>query len=118
MADKLKELVAQFDAREARLQQVQTEQQLQQKLFEAQLAKAKIERAELNTEFTKERLEMHKQLLEASQQNEQLISKIAEGGKAEQVQTKAKKSMVQYYFSLVRATGRNRLRSGKRGKIP
>ena len=35
--------------------------------------KAKIEKAEMNTEFTRERLEMHKQLLEATQMNEDLV---------------------------------------------
>ena len=44
------------------------------KLYEAKLAKAKIEKAEMNTEFTKERLDMHKQLLEATQLNEDLLS--------------------------------------------
>jgi hypothetical protein len=42
------------------------------------LAKAKIERAEMNADFTRERLEMHKQLLEAKQENQQILQQSQE----------------------------------------
>ena len=36
-------------------------------LYEAKLTKAKLERAEMATDFTKERLELHKSLVEAKE---------------------------------------------------
>lgn len=46
-------------------------------MYEAQLAKSKIERAEANAAFTRERLEMHKQLLESKKENEELLEQTA-----------------------------------------
>ena len=51
-------MLAQYEAREKLIANKSTEYDLQLKLYEAQLAKAKIERAEINTDFTKERLEV------------------------------------------------------------
>ena len=49
----------------------------QTQLYDAQMAKAKVERAEMSADFTKERLELHSQLLQARQQNEQLLAQAA-----------------------------------------
>lgn len=52
------ELLAQYEKREKLIADKAHEYDLQLKLYEAQLAKSKIERAEINTDFTKERLEV------------------------------------------------------------
>ncbi|XP_059087721.1 alpha-taxilin-like isoform X2 [Tigriopus californicus] len=73
LSQKLAELLAQFEGKEQRMSSFKIEHDLQIKLFEAQLSKAKIEKAELNANFTKERLELHKALLEARKMNEELL---------------------------------------------
>lgn len=62
MADKVTELLGQFEAREKKLEGLREEYNLQIQLYEAKLAKAKIERAEVSADFTQERLELHKQV--------------------------------------------------------
>lgn len=64
LAEKLRELLKAHEAREMRIDELRTEFQLQTKLFEAQLAKAKLEKAEVAANFNQERLHMQKQLLE------------------------------------------------------
>ncbi len=44
-------------------------------LYEAKLNKAKLERAEMSTDFTKERLELHKSLVEAKEHIEILLKR-------------------------------------------
>ncbi len=73
MAKKLGTLLKQMEEKEKRMQGHMTEHQLQMQLYEAQLAKAKIQRAEASAEFTRERVEMHKRLLESRQENEELL---------------------------------------------
>ncbi len=51
---------------------------LQTKLFETQLAKAKIEKAEMNADFTRERLELHRSLLDANEQRDSAASHLRE----------------------------------------
>ncbi len=60
------------------MQNARTEFELQSQLYEAQLAKAKIERAEMTAEFTREKLELHKQLLESKEENETLLVETTE----------------------------------------
>ncbi len=47
----------------------------QVELYEAKLNKAKLERAEMSTDFTKERLELHKSLVEAKEHIEILLKR-------------------------------------------
>ena len=70
----LKEILGQYEAREKVIGTKCTEFDLQSKLYEAQLAKSKIERAELNADFTKERLEMHKAMLQLNQEKDEILS--------------------------------------------
>ena len=44
-------------------------------LYEAKLTKAKLERAEMSTDFTKERLELHKSLVEAKENIDILLKR-------------------------------------------
>jgi hypothetical protein len=44
-------------------------------LYEAKLTKAKLERAEMSTDFTKERLELHKSLVEAKENIDLLLKR-------------------------------------------
>ena len=44
-------------------------------MYEAKLNKAKLERAEMSTDFTKERLELHKSLVEAKEHIEILLKR-------------------------------------------
>ncbi len=76
LAQKLTLLLAQYEEREKKISSTTTELQLQLRLSEAQLAKSKIERAEANAEFTKERLQLHRDLLEARQENDALLDKV------------------------------------------
>ena len=48
---------------------------LQMELYEAKLTKAKLERAEMSTDFTKERLELHKSLVEAKENIDILLKR-------------------------------------------
>ena len=73
LTSKFSELLAQFEEREKRNSAFRIEADLQMKLFEAKLAKANIEKAEINADFTKERLGMHKELLESKKENADLF---------------------------------------------
>jgi hypothetical protein len=48
---------------------------LQMELYEAKLTKAKLERAEMSTDFTRERLELHKSLVEAKENIDILLKR-------------------------------------------
>lgn len=70
LASRLTELMGEYEQREKRIDAAITEYKLQLKLYEAQLAKAKIEKAELSADFTKERIELHKSLVESKHEAE------------------------------------------------
>merc|ERR1711997_64105 len=53
-----------------KVKMIAEEFKLKSDLYEAQIAKAKVEKAELNADFNKERLELQKQQLEAKKQIE------------------------------------------------
>ena len=55
--------------------QIAEEFKLKSDLYEAQIAKAKVEKAELNADFNKERLELQKQQLEAKKNIEILLTR-------------------------------------------
>ena len=55
--------------------QISQEFSLKTQLHEAQLAKAKVEKAEITTDFNAERLQLNKSLIEAKQQIDLLISR-------------------------------------------
>ena len=55
--------------------QIAEEFRLKSDLYEAQIAKAKVEKAELNADFNKERLELQKQQLEAKKNIEILLTR-------------------------------------------
>ena len=55
--------------------QLAEEFRLKSDLYEAQIAKAKVEKAELNADFNKERLELQKQQLEAKKNIEILLTR-------------------------------------------
>ena len=71
-------LLDQCEEREKQFAMKAEEQRLQAKLHEAQLAKAKIEKAEMNADFTKERLEFHKAMLEANEQRDDAMKQLRE----------------------------------------
>ena len=68
LAIKLKDLLQNHEQRENKIEQVRTEFGLQTKLFEAQIAKAKLEKSEVCADFNKERLELQKKIMEADEQ--------------------------------------------------
>ncbi len=74
MRKNLGDILAQCDAREKAVTAKCTEYELQLKLLEAKLAKSKIERAELNADFTKERLDMHKAMLTSQCEKDEAIA--------------------------------------------
>jgi len=75
MANKLEELLREYEQRENKIANISEEFHLKTQLFEAQLAKAKIEKAELGADFNKERLILQKQLLEAKKNVEIMMSR-------------------------------------------
>ena len=68
LASKLKDLLQNHEQRENKIEQVRTEFGLQTKLFEAQIAKAKLEKSEVTADFNKERLELQKKIMECNEQ--------------------------------------------------
>jgi len=75
MAAKLQELLKDFDGRDSKVKMITEEFRLKSELYEAQIAKSKIEKAEMSADFNKERLEMQKQHLEAKKNIEILLSR-------------------------------------------
>ena len=59
--------------------QIAEEFRLKSDLYEAQLAKAKVEKAELNADFNKERLELQKLQLESKKNIEILLTREENG---------------------------------------
>ena len=55
--------------------QITEEFRLKSQLYEAQVAKAKVEKAEVSADFNKERLQMQKQLLEAKKNIDLLLTR-------------------------------------------
>jgi len=70
MASQMTMLLSQYEEKEGGSNAKTQERILELKLLEAQLAKAKIEKAEMNADFTRERLEFHKQLIDAHAQRD------------------------------------------------
>ena len=68
LAVKLKDLLQTHEKREDKITQLKTEFGLQLQLFEAQIAKAKIEKSEVTADFNKERLDLQKKILEGDEQ--------------------------------------------------
>ena len=68
LGDKLKELLESHEKREDKIENLRNEFSLQIQLFEAQLAKAKLEKTEITADFNKERLELQKKVMEADEQ--------------------------------------------------
>jgi len=75
MAKKLEELLAEFESRENKIHMISEEFSLKSKLYEAQVAKAKVEKAEVSADFNKERLQMQKALLEAKKNIDLLLTR-------------------------------------------
>jgi len=75
MAAKLQELLKDFDGRDSKVKMITEEHRLKTELYEAQIAKAKVEKAELSADFNRERLEMQKQHLEAKKNIEILLTR-------------------------------------------
>lgn len=75
MSKKLEELLRDFEKRETHVQQLTKEFQLQTELYETRLSKIKIEKAEMNADFTKERLELHKTLAESRKDMDILMTR-------------------------------------------
>jgi len=75
MATKLQELLKDFDGRDSKVKTIAEEFRLKSNLYEAQIAKAKVEKAELNADFNKERLELQKQHLESKKNIEILLTR-------------------------------------------
>jgi len=75
MATKLEELLAEFESRENKIHMISEEFSLKSKLYEAQVAKAKVEKAEVSADFNKERLQMQKALLEAKKNIDLLLTR-------------------------------------------
>ena len=65
---KLKDLLQTHEKREDKITHLRTEFGLQLQLFEAQIAKAKLEKSEVTADFNKERLELQKKILEGDEQ--------------------------------------------------
>ena len=68
LAVKLKDLLQTHEKREDKITHLRTEFGLQLQLFEAQIAKAKLEKSEVTADFNKERLELQKKILEGDEQ--------------------------------------------------
>ena len=68
LAVKLKELLESHEKREDKIAGLRNEYSLQLQLFEAQIAKAKLEKTEVTADFNKERLELQKKVMEADEQ--------------------------------------------------
>jgi len=68
LAVKLRELLQTYEKREDKIEQLRTEFGLQLQLFEAQIAKAKLEKTEVTANFNSERIGLQKQILEGDQQ--------------------------------------------------
>ena len=68
LGEKLKELLQTHEKREDKIEKLRTEFGLQLQLFEAQIAKAKLEKSEVIADFNKERLELQKKIMEADQE--------------------------------------------------
>jgi len=68
LGEQLKELLGSHEKREDKIEQLRHEFSLQIQLFEAQLAKAKLEKTEITADFNKERLELQKKVMEADEQ--------------------------------------------------
>jgi len=75
MAAKLQELLKDFDGRDSKVKMITEEFRLKSELYEAQIAKSKIEKAEMSSDFNRERLEMQKQHLEAKKNIEILLTR-------------------------------------------
>lgn len=75
MAEKLQELLKDFDGRDGKVKMIAEEFRLKSELYEAQIAKSKIEKAEMSADFNKERLEMQKSHLEAKKNIEILLTR-------------------------------------------
>ena len=73
LGEQLKELLGSHEKREDKIEQLRHEFSLQIQLFEAQLAKAKLEKTEITADFNKERLELQKKVMEADEQVRKLI---------------------------------------------
>lgn len=73
LGEQLKELLGSHEKREDKIEQLRHEFSLQIQLFEAQLAKAKLEKTEITADFNKERLELQKKVMEADEQVKKLI---------------------------------------------
>jgi len=70
MASQMTILLAQYEEQEGGSNAKTQERILELKLYEAKLAKAQIEKAEMNADFTRERLEFHKMLIDAHAQRD------------------------------------------------
>jgi len=68
LAGKLRELLETHEKREEKIEHLRTEFSLQAQLFEAQIAKAKLEKTEVTANFNGERIELQKKILEGEQQ--------------------------------------------------
>ena len=68
LANKLRELLETHEKREEKIEHLRTEFSLQAQLFEAQIAKAKLEKTEVTANFNGERIELQKKILEGEQQ--------------------------------------------------
>jgi len=75
MAKRLEELLQEYEKRENKIASISEEFNLKEQLHAAQLAKAKIEKAELNADFNKERLLLQKELLESKKDLEVMLQK-------------------------------------------
>lgn len=75
MAGKLQELLEEFKEREGKVEMISEEFRLKTQLYEAKIAKAKVEKAEMSADFNKERLEMQKCLLEAKKNMDILMTR-------------------------------------------
>lgn len=75
LSTKMKELLKQFEAREGKLDMISQEFKLKSQLYEAQIAKVKVEKAEVSADFNGERLLMQKQLLEAKKNIDILLTR-------------------------------------------
>lgn len=75
MAKRLEELLMEYEKRETKISSIKEEFELKSQLYEAQLAKAKIEKAEQNADFNKERLLLQKELLESHKDLQVMLQK-------------------------------------------
>merc|ERR1711953_993901 len=75
MTRQMEALLKEYENREGKISSISEEFRLKSQLYEAQLAKAKIEKAEIGADFNKERLKLQKDLLEANKNIEILVSR-------------------------------------------